>query len=53
MMNVDLKAEQGHDRGIVTLFRSETRTSCRNFEERSVIRISRKSPNLWGFLQPR
>jgi len=53
LMNLDIEAEQGHDRGTETLFVTETRTSCRDFEDRSVIRISRKSPNLGVFLQPR
>ena len=52
-MNLDIEAEQGHDRGTEMLFVSETRTSCRDFEDRSVIRISGKSPDLGGFLKPR
>lgn len=31
-MNLDIEAEQGHDRGIETIFVTETRASCRNFE---------------------
>lgn len=53
VMNVDIDAEQGHECDTETLFVTETRTSCRNFEDRSVIRIARKSPNLGVFLQPR
>jgi hypothetical protein len=52
-MNLDIEVEQGHDRGTETLFVTETRASCRDFEVRSVIRISRKSSNLGVFPQPR
>jgi len=52
-MNLDIEAEQDYDRGTETLFVTETRASCRDFKERSVLRISRKSFNLWVFLQPR
>ena len=52
-MNLDIEAEQDYDRGTETLFVTETRTSCSDFEDPSVIRISRKSPNLGVFLQPR
>ena len=45
-MNLDIVAEHGHDRGRETLFVTETRMSCRDFEDRSVIRIFRRSPNL-------
>ena len=51
-MNLDIEAEQGHDRGTETLFVTETRASCRDSEDRSVIRISKKSLNLGGFPQP-
>lgn len=53
LMNLDIEVEHGHDRGTETLFMTETRTSCRDFEDRSVIRISRKSPDTDVFLQPR
>ena len=52
-MNLDIEAEHGHDRGTETLFVIETHTSCRDSEDWSNIRISRKSPNLGVFLQPR
>ena len=52
-MNLDIAAEHSPDRGTETLFATETRTSCRDFEDRSVIRISRKLPNHVTFLQPR
>ena len=52
-MNLDIEAEHGHDCGTETLFIIETRTRCRDFENRSVIRVSRKSPDLGAFLQPR
>lgn len=51
-MNLDIEAEHGHDRGTEALFVTETRINCRDFEDRSVIRIG-KSPNLVVFLQPR
>jgi len=40
-MNLGIEAEHGYDRGTETLFMTETRTSCRDFENRSVIRIAR------------
>jgi hypothetical protein len=46
LMNLDIEAEQGHDRGTEALFVTETRTSCRDSEDRIVIRISRDSH--WG-----
>ena len=52
-MNLDIEAEQVHHRGTETLFVTEKRTSFRDFEDRTVIRISRKSLDLGGFLQPR
>ena len=52
-MNLEIEAEQGHDRGPATFFVTETRISCRDFENRSVIRVSRKSPDHGVFLQPR
>lgn len=48
MMNVGIEAEQGHDRGIATLGKAETRTSCRDFEERRAIRIPRNH-TIYGF----
>ena len=48
-MNLGIEAEQGHDRGTETLFVTETRTNCRDSEGRSVIRISRKLPDLEVF----
>ena len=35
LMNLDVEAEQGHDRGTETLFVTESRTSCRDFEGRN------------------
>lgn len=32
-MNLDIKTEHGHDRGTETLFVTETRVSCRDFED--------------------
>lgn len=52
-MNLNIEAEQGHDHGTETLFVTETWTSCCDFEDWSLIRISRKSPDLGVFLQPR
>ena len=52
-MNLDIEAEQGHHRGTETIFVTETRTRCRDFEDRTVIRISRKSPDLGVSLQSR
>ena len=48
-MNLDIEAEQVHHRGTETLFVTEKRTSFRDFEDRTVIRISRKPPDLGGF----
>ena len=31
LMNVDIEADQGHDRGTETLFVTETRTGCGDF----------------------
>ena len=53
LMNLDIETEQGHDRGTEALFVTETRTSCRDLENRGGIRIFRKSPDIEGFLQPR
>ena len=49
LMNLDIEADHDHDRGTEALFVTETRTS-HDFKDRSVIRISRKSPNLGVFL---
>ena len=52
-MNLEIEAKQGHDRGRETLFVTESRTSCGDFEDWTVFPISRKSPDLGVFLQPR
>ena len=51
-MNLDIEAEEGHDCVTETRFVTETRTSYRDFEDWSNIRISRKSPDLGVFPQP-
>lgn len=39
-MNLEIEIEGGHDRSVETLFVTETRTKCCDFEHRSGIRIS-------------